>query len=49
MKSQLGFSADHSVEGAVEELIAAMKNEIFTNVEARRNFHGNYEVADLKA
>ena len=49
VKSQLGFSADHSVEGAVEELIAAMKNQLFTNLEARRNFHGNYEVADLKA
>lgn len=49
VKSQLGFSADHSVEGAVEELIDAMKNQLFNNVEARRNFHGNYEVTDLKA
>lgn len=49
VKTQLGFSADHSVEGAVEELIAAMKNQLFTHVEARKNFHGNYEVTDFKA
>lgn len=49
VKTQLGFSADHSVEAAVEELIAAMKNQLFTNVEARKNFHGNYEVADFKS
>jgi len=48
VKSQLGFTADHSVEDAIEELIVAMKNQLFTNVESRKNFHGNYEVADFK-
>ena len=48
VKTQLGFVADHSVESAIEELVGAIQNQLFVDVDGRKNFHGNYQVSDFK-
>jgi len=44
MKALLGFEPRHSIEDGITELVDAMENHVFDHVEARGNFHGNYEI-----
>jgi hypothetical protein len=44
VESVLGFNPKYNIENGIDELVEAMKNHIFDNVELNKNFHGNYEI-----
>lgn len=51
IESALGFSIDHSAEVFVANLVAAVRGGLFSEVESRKDFFGNYtiHVADAGA
>jgi nucleoside-diphosphate-sugar epimerase len=44
IREQLGFSIQYSVRQGVEELLAALREGLFDNVESQRCWFGNYEI-----
>jgi len=44
VKSVLGFEPRFTINDGIAELIEAMENHVFDNVEENRKFHGNYEI-----
>ena len=44
IREQLGFSTQYSVRQGVEELLEALREGLFDNVESQRGWFGNYEV-----
>ena len=44
IRERLNFEPHHTVIDGIEELVAALGSRLFDNVDARRNFHGNYEI-----
>jgi nucleoside-diphosphate-sugar epimerase len=49
IQSVLGFTTEHTVEGFVSELISAIDGGMFADVDARREFFGNYEIRGAEA
>lgn len=45
IRDRLGFTPRHTVEDGIRELIAALEQDLFADVDARVNFYGNYEIA----
>ncbi|MGJ3259927.1 MAG: NAD-dependent epimerase/dehydratase family protein [Rhodospirillales bacterium] len=45
IKDRLGFTPRYTVEDGIRELIAALEQDLFADVDARANFYGNYEIA----
>ena len=44
VQSVLGFEPLYTIQDGIEELIDAMYNHVFNNVDKNRNFFGNYEI-----
>tara|TARA_Y100001934_G_C12373793_1_gene787955 strand:+ start:455 stop:1453 length:999 start_codon:yes stop_codon:yes gene_type:complete len=44
VKKTFGFQPEFTIKDGISELIDAIDRHIFDNVEANRNFHGNYEI-----
>tara|TARA_B100001121_G_C18673217_1_gene614954 strand:+ start:816 stop:1823 length:1008 start_codon:yes stop_codon:yes gene_type:complete len=44
VESVLGFNPKYNIQYGINELVEAINNHIFDNVELNRNFHGNYEI-----
>lgn len=44
VKTILGFEPAHTVADGIRELINAMEQHVFDQVDKRRNFYGNYEI-----
>jgi len=44
IREQLGFSIQYSVRRGVEELLGALREGLFDNVESQRCWFGNYEI-----
>ena len=44
VKTVLGFEPKYTVQDGIDELVDAMENHIFDQVDENRNFHGNYEI-----
>jgi len=44
IREQLGFSIQYSVRQGVEELLGALREGLFDNVESQRCWFGNYEI-----
>jgi nucleoside-diphosphate-sugar epimerase len=44
IESSLGFSIDHSAEGFVMRLVAAVRDGLFPDVESRKDFFGNHTI-----
>lgn len=42
----LGFTPAYTVADGIEEIILAYRMHLFDDVESRRNFYGNYQLAD---
>ena len=47
VESVLGFNPKYNIQDGIDELVKAINNHIFDNVESSKNFHGNYEI-DMK-
>ena len=47
VKTILGFNPKYNIQDGIDELVEAINNHIFDNVESSKNFHGNYEI-DMK-
>lgn len=47
VESVLGFNPKYNIQDGIDELVEAINNHIFDNVESSKNFHGNYEI-DMK-
>ena len=45
IRERLDFKPEETVIDGIEELVAALENGLFSNADARRNFHGNYEIS----
>ena len=45
IRSKLGFSANFSVRSEVPRLVQAVRQGIYDDVESRRDFYGNYNIA----
>ena len=43
-KKTLDFNTEFSAEDSIKQIINAVENNLFTNIESRKNFHGNYEI-----
>ena len=48
VKSTLGFEPLYSVDDGVSELLDAIRQGVFENVGAMKNFHGNYSILESK-
>ena len=44
VKSVLGFEPEYTIQDGIEELIIAIENHVFDDVDERCNFFGNYEI-----
>ena len=44
VKSVLGFEAEYTIQDGIDELIEAINNHVFDNVDENKNFFGNYEI-----
>lgn len=44
VKTVLGFKPKYNIQDGIDELVEAINNHIFDNVESSKNFHGNYEI-----
>lgn len=44
IRSVLGFQPEHTIDSGVREIIGALKEQLFSGVDANRNFYGNYEI-----
>jgi nucleoside-diphosphate-sugar epimerase len=44
IRAVLGFQPRHTVRDGIAELIEALDEHRFDDVDARPNFHGNYEI-----
>ena len=44
LRATLGFEPQFTVEHGIEELLGAMRQNLFNHVESMANFHGNYEI-----
>ncbi len=44
VKSVLRFVPKYNIEHGIDELVKAIKNHIFDDIELNKNFHGNYEI-----
>ena len=44
VKSVLGFEPKYNIQNGVEELVDAINNHVFDQVEENRNFFGNYQI-----
>ncbi len=44
VKTVLGFKPKYNIQNGIDELVEAIDNHIFDNVESSKNFHGNYEI-----
>lgn len=44
IRERLGFTPRYTVEDGVRELIDALDQDLFADVDARTNFYGNYEI-----
>jgi nucleoside-diphosphate-sugar epimerase len=44
VKKVLGFEPQYTVEHGVKELLSAIHEHVFDQVNTRKNFHGNYEI-----
>jgi len=44
VKKILGFEPQYTVEYGVKELLSAIQEHVFDQVDTRKNFHGNYEI-----
>ena len=44
IREQLGFSIQYSVRRGMEELLGALREGLFDNVESQRCWFGNYEI-----
>jgi len=45
IRERLNFEPAHTVVDGIEELVTALDAKLFVNAQARRNFHGNYEIS----
>jgi nucleoside-diphosphate-sugar epimerase len=45
IRERLGFEPSQTVPDGIRELIGALDARLFDEADARRNFHGNYEIA----
>jgi nucleoside-diphosphate-sugar epimerase len=45
IRARLDFQPAHSIEQGIDELIRAFRQGLFADADARRNFHGNHEIA----
>ncbi|MCK9208682.1 MAG: NAD(P)-dependent oxidoreductase [Salinivirgaceae bacterium] len=43
-KKTLDFNTEFSAEDSIKQIISAVENNLFTDIESRRNFYGNYEI-----
>jgi len=44
VKSILGFEPEYTIQDGIDELIEAINNHVFDNVDENKNFFGNYEI-----
>lgn len=44
IRERLGFTPRYSVEDGIRELLTALDQNLFADVESRSNFYGNYEI-----
>ena len=44
VKTVLGFKPKYTVQDGIDELVDAIDNHVFDNIDENRNFHGNYEI-----
>ena len=44
VKSTIGFEPKYTIRDGVEELVDAINNHVFDNVDENRNFYGNYAI-----
>lgn len=44
VKSVLGFQPKYTIQDGIDELIDAIHNHVFDNVDENKNFFGNYEI-----
>jgi len=44
VKSVLGFEPEYTIQDGIDELIEAINNHVFDNVDENKNFFGNYEI-----
>ena len=44
VNSILGFVPNYSIQNGIEELIAAIRDNKFTNIEKNPNYYGNYNI-----
>ena len=46
IEQALGFKAQFSADDSIKNLIEAIGNKLYDDIENRRNFYGNYEIED---
>lgn len=46
IRERLGFEPRHTVPDGIRELVAALEQNMFAEVDARPNFYGNHEIVD---
>lgn len=44
IRETLGFEAEYTIYDGIKEIINGLENKLFDDVEARRNFYGNYHL-----
>ena len=44
VKTVLGFEPKYTIQDGIDELIEAINNHVFDNVDENKNFFGNYEI-----
>lgn len=44
VKSVLGFETQYTIQNGIQELVNALRNNIFEYVESNKNFFGNYKI-----
>ena len=44
LNEPLGFEPKYTIQDGIEELIDAIKNHVFDNIDVNPNFFGNYEI-----
>jgi nucleoside-diphosphate-sugar epimerase len=44
VKKIIGFEPQYTIKDGVKELLGAIQEHVFDQVDIRKNFHGNYEI-----